>query len=45
MRLGIGILANRIQVLLSTMQQQTKTVKLIVTARKILHNLMLGVSE
>ncbi|XP_795502.2 protein ALP1-like [Strongylocentrotus purpuratus] len=37
---AFGILANRFQVLLSTMQQQPETVKLIVTACMILHNLM-----
>ncbi len=38
---AFGILANRFQVLLSTMQQQQpETVKLIVTACMILHNLM-----
>ena len=37
---AFGILANRFQVLLSTMQQQLETVKLIVTACMLLHNLM-----
>ena len=37
---AFGILANRFQVLLSTMQQQPETVKLIVTACMLLHNLM-----
>ena len=37
---AFGIPANRFQVLLSTMQQQPETVKLIVTACMLLHNLM-----
>ena len=37
---AFGILANRFQVPLSTMQQQPETVKLIVTACMLLHNLM-----
>lgn len=37
---AFGILANRFQVLLSTMQQHPETVKLIVTTCMILHNLM-----
>ncbi|XP_054763663.2 uncharacterized protein LOC129270291 [Lytechinus pictus] len=37
---AFGILSNRFQVLLTTMQQQPATVKLIVTACIILHNLM-----
>ena len=37
---AFGILANRFQVLLSTMQQHPETVKLIVTACMLLHNLM-----
>ena len=37
---AFGILANRFQVLLSTMQHHPSTVKLIVKACLILHNLM-----
>lgn len=37
---AFGILANRFQVLLHTMQQQPATVRLIVTTCLILHNLM-----
>ena len=37
---AFGILANRFQVLLSTMQQRPETVKLIIRACVLLHNLM-----
>ena len=37
---AFGILANMFQVLLSTMQQQPETVKLIITACMLLNNLM-----